>query len=126
MHLRAVSGWGQVVYDETGQVWVMLHSGSRWIGNTTAQYYDKKAVEYMKGRGDAKVTAKDINYLALQSEAGQAYLQVTFCTTSPLHSSPTWMLHGGVPWLLSFLQEWMGRRFMELIAFIPHEQQQGA
>lgn len=68
--------WKQVVYDETGQVWVMLHSGSRFIGNSTAQFYDKKAVEYMKGSSDAKVTAKDINYLEIKSEAGQAYLQV--------------------------------------------------
>ena len=66
-----------MVYDETGQVWVMLHSGSRYIGNSTAQYYDKKAVEYMQGGSDAKVTAKDINYLEIESEAGQAYLQVS-------------------------------------------------
>ncbi len=66
----------QVVYDETGQIWVMLHSGSRYIGNSTAKYYDKQAVEYMKGTGSAKKSNNDINYLELASPAGQAYLQV--------------------------------------------------
>ena len=60
----------------------MLHSGSRFIGNSTAQFYDKKAVEYMKGSSDAKVTAKDINYLEINSDAGQAYLQVSKASES--------------------------------------------
>eukprot|EP00965_Chrysotila_dentata_P177278 5854534-Pleurochrysis_carterae.AAC.2 len=34
----------EVLYDETGQVWLMLHSGSRWIGNHTAGARDVACV----------------------------------------------------------------------------------
>ena len=37
------AGGTQVLHDEGGRVWIMLHSGSRNIGNVTAQYYDGKA-----------------------------------------------------------------------------------
>ena len=81
-----------MVYDETGQIWVMLHSGSRWIGNNTAQFYDGKAVEYMLGSGTVtkQKYSKAINYLEIQSEAGQAYLQVlpNPCHLT-LHSTPS-------------------------------------
>lgn len=39
VHLRGP----QVLHDENDRVWIMLHSGSRNIGNQTAQHYDSKA-----------------------------------------------------------------------------------
>eukprot|EP00884_Botryococcus_braunii_P001854 jgi/Botrbrau1/1166/Bobra.0162s0054.1 len=63
----------EVVADETGEVWIMLHSGSRNIGNTTAQHHDQVAREQMRKRG---ITATGgLNYLELESQEGQAYLQ---------------------------------------------------
>ena len=64
----------QVLHDETGRMWLMLHSGSRNIGNVTAQYYDKIAQEQL-AQQDIKVPG-GLNYLQIESEHGQGYLQV--------------------------------------------------
>ena len=64
----------QVLHDEAGRMWLMLHSGSRNIGNVTAQYYDKIAQEQL-ARQNIKVPG-GLNYLEIESEHGQAYLQV--------------------------------------------------
>lgn len=66
----------QVLHDETGRMWLMLHSGSRNIGNVTAQYYDKIAQEQL-AQQNIKVPG-GLNYLEIESEHGQAYLQVIF------------------------------------------------
>ena len=64
----------QLVHDETGRVWIMLHSGSRNIGNKTAMHYDKLAEELLT-RQDIKVPSK-LHYMEVESKEGQAYLQV--------------------------------------------------
>ena len=52
------------------QVWAMLHSGSRGIGNQTAQHHDRVAQK----RGFAE---KDgLNYMRIDSQEGQDYLKV--------------------------------------------------
>ena len=72
----------QVLYDElTEQVFLMLHSGSRNIGNTTAQHYDKAAARDMQQRGISGPSG--LNYLEIASPEGKAYLQV-----SPFQHSP--------------------------------------
>lgn len=65
----------QVLHDESGRMWLMLHSGSRNIGNVTAQYYDKIAQEQLAQQG-IKVPG-GLNYLEIASEHGQGYLQVS-------------------------------------------------
>ena len=52
----------------------MLHSGSRGIGNSTAQHYDRLAADMLKKQG-IKVPSK-LHYMEAESEEGQAYLQV--------------------------------------------------
>ena len=64
----------QVVHDETGRVWLMLHSGSRNIGNITAQNYDKIAQTQL-AQQNIKVPG-GLNYLEIDSAPGQKYLQV--------------------------------------------------
>jgi tRNA-splicing ligase RtcB len=64
----------QVVYDETGRIWIMLHSGSRNIGNTTAAHYDKLAAGELEKQG-LKLRG-GLNYFEVDSEEGQEYLQV--------------------------------------------------
>eukprot|EP00192_Tetraselmis_astigmatica_P005008 CAMPEP_0117648314 /NCGR_PEP_ID=MMETSP0804-20121206/330_1 /TAXON_ID=1074897 /ORGANISM="Tetraselmis astigmatica, Strain CCMP880" /LENGTH=434 /DNA_ID=CAMNT_0005453891 /DNA_START=273 /DNA_END=1578 /DNA_ORIENTATION=- len=64
----------EVVYDETGQVWVMLHSGSRNIGNETARHHDAMAKLWMEQTG-AEPVAGGFNYFTTDSQEGQAYLQ---------------------------------------------------
>eukprot|EP00929_Paragymnodinium_shiwhaense_P060991 TRINITY_DN30444_c0_g1_i3.p1 TRINITY_DN30444_c0_g1~~TRINITY_DN30444_c0_g1_i3.p1 ORF type:complete len:550 (-),score=123.08 TRINITY_DN30444_c0_g1_i3:178-1827(-) len=63
----------ELVYaEETNQVWCMLHSGSRNVGNTTAEYYDKLAGK----RGHLlQGVAGSLNYLDVDSEDGQNYLK---------------------------------------------------
>lgn len=64
----------QVLHDENGRVWLMLHSGSRNIGNITAQNYDKIAQAQLKQQN---ITVPGgLNYLEIDSEHGQQYLQV--------------------------------------------------
>lgn len=63
-------------------MWLMLHSGSRNIGNVTAQYYDKIAQEQL-AQQNIKVPG-GLNYLEINSGHGQAYLQVS----SLVNSSP--------------------------------------
>lgn len=68
----------EVVYSEGDQqVWCMLHSGSRNVGNTTAAHYDEIAGregEFLQG------VAGSLNYLEIASPSGQAYLKdMTWC-----------------------------------------------
>lgn len=64
----------ELVYDETDQVWMLLHSGSRHIGNMTAQHYDELAGKQC-GRGK-----EDLAYLAIGSKEGQEYIRdMQFC-----------------------------------------------
>ena len=66
----------RVVHDESGRVWLMLHSGSRNIGNITAQNYDKIAQAQLTQQ-NIKVPG-GLNYLVIDSKPGQEYLQVTW------------------------------------------------
>ncbi|KAK9845266.1 hypothetical protein WJX81_001622 [Elliptochloris bilobata] len=63
----------ELLYDEEATVWIMLHSGSRNIGNQTAQYHDKVARTWLKERG-VEVPG-GLNYLEIDSQAGKEYLQ---------------------------------------------------
>ena len=70
----------EVLHDETGQVWLMLHSGSRWVGNNTADHYNKVAMQQMKADkrrvwGNDEITEQDLNSLRIDSPEGQNYLQ---------------------------------------------------
>mmetsp|Transcript_496 Transcript_496/g.1474 ORF Transcript_496/g.1474 Transcript_496/m.1474 type:complete len:344 (+) Transcript_496:155-1186(+) len=68
----------EVLHDENDRVWIMLHSGSRNIGNQTAQHYDSKAKEYIAQLGLGEVHG--LNYLRIDSQDGQDYLNdMTWC-----------------------------------------------
>jgi tRNA-splicing ligase RtcB len=41
----------ELCLDEQDKVWLMLHSGSRGIGNAIGEYYISKAKEYLEGQG---------------------------------------------------------------------------
>lgn len=64
----------ELVYDENEQVWMMLHSGSRNIGNITAQHYDEVAAQQCGGKRES------LAYLRIKSTEGRQYLDdMTFC-----------------------------------------------
>jgi len=52
----------EVCLDESGQVWVMLHSGSRGIGNAIGMHFIELARRDM-GRLDAQLPDRDLAYL---------------------------------------------------------------
>merc|ERR1719330_2045668 len=71
----------ELVYDEADRVWMMLHSGSRNIGNVTAQYYDKLAAKQCGGQQES------LAYLEIASREGQEYLtDMTFCQAYALEN----------------------------------------
>jgi len=63
----------EIVNDEANRVWIMLHSGSRNVGNTTAQFYDGVAMRQLRRKGLRSYPG--LNYLEIESEEGQQYLR---------------------------------------------------
>jgi tRNA-splicing ligase RtcB (3'-phosphate/5'-hydroxy nucleic acid ligase) len=78
-----------VTEEQSGQVWVMLHSGSRNIGNRTATHYDDLAKTMLQQKhGDAHVRKlQGLHYLEIESDVGQQYLQdMTWCQQYAFHN----------------------------------------
>eukprot|EP01025_Chloroclados_australasicus_P004522 TRINITY_DN1112_c0_g1_i1.p2 TRINITY_DN1112_c0_g1~~TRINITY_DN1112_c0_g1_i1.p2 ORF type:complete len:330 (-),score=37.71 TRINITY_DN1112_c0_g1_i1:411-1400(-) len=64
----------EIVYDVgQEQVWILLHSGSRNIGNITAELYNKKAQAILKKKGIQMPPG--LNYMEIDSKEGREYLQ---------------------------------------------------
>ncbi|CEL93553.1 unnamed protein product [Vitrella brassicaformis CCMP3155] len=64
----------ELVYDESDNVWMLLHSGSRNIGNITARHYDQLAAKQTGG------TKEGLSFLYLDTKEGQDYLaDMRFC-----------------------------------------------
>mmetsp|Transcript_21821 Transcript_21821/g.30761 ORF Transcript_21821/g.30761 Transcript_21821/m.30761 type:complete len:422 (+) Transcript_21821:12-1277(+) len=81
----------EIVHEETsGQVWIMLHSGSRNIGNRVAQHYDQVAKEWLsKGGGglDAVRRLNGLHYMPIDSREGQEYLKdMEWCQKYAFHN----------------------------------------
>merc|ERR1712217_206497 len=71
----------ELVYDEADRVWMMLHSGSRNIGNVTAQHYDRVAAKQCGGMPEA------LAYIRINSKQGQDYLNdMGFCQAYALEN----------------------------------------
>mmetsp|Transcript_14518 Transcript_14518/g.22713 ORF Transcript_14518/g.22713 Transcript_14518/m.22713 type:complete len:361 (-) Transcript_14518:1497-2579(-) len=80
----------ELVYEEkTGQVWIMLHSGSRNIGNRVAQHYDRVAKDMLleQHAGDTVKRLNGLNYMPIDSREGQEYLQdMEWCQKYAFHN----------------------------------------
>eukprot|EP00916_Digyalum_oweni_P024805 GHVL01040974.1.p1 GENE.GHVL01040974.1~~GHVL01040974.1.p1 ORF type:complete len:427 (+),score=102.94 GHVL01040974.1:269-1549(+) len=64
----------ELVHDEHERIWMMLHSGSRNIGNKCAQYYDMLASKQSGSK------SKKLASLAIASPEGKDYLKdMKFC-----------------------------------------------
>lgn len=57
------------------QVWSLLHSGSRNIGNRVAQHYDEMAKAMLQKKGVDTRNLNGIHYMPIESEEGQHYLR---------------------------------------------------
>lgn len=64
----------EVCLDESGQVWVMLHSGSRGIGNTLAEYFIQVARQDME-RWMIQLPDRDLAYFPEGSEHFADYVE---------------------------------------------------
>lgn len=62
------------------RIWIMIHSGSRNLGYTVANFYNKLAVK-MSPRFSSKIPKKwQLDFLPLDSKEGSAYLrEMAFC-----------------------------------------------
>ncbi len=64
----------EIVKDNFDLIWIFLHSGSRNIGKVTAENYNSLAIEYM-AKKNIKSRNPDLNFLDIDTEEGQNYLQ---------------------------------------------------
>ena len=64
----------EVCLDEQGRVWVMLHSGSRGIGNAIGRYFIALAREEMLAL-DAKLPSRDLAWLREGAESFDLYVE---------------------------------------------------
>ena len=66
----------EICLDEHGVVWVMLHSGSRGVGNKIGQYFIEKAkLEMEKWHIDEYLVDKDLSYLVENTELFDDYIE---------------------------------------------------
>ena len=63
----------EVCLDESQQVWVMLHSGSRGIGNVIGRYFIERARREME-KNEAHLPDRDLAWLAEGSPAFEEYV----------------------------------------------------
>ena len=63
----------EVCLDESQQVWVMLHSGSRGIGNVIGRYFIERARREME-KSDVHLPDRDLAWLAEGSPAFEEYV----------------------------------------------------
>lgn len=64
----------ELCLDEADEVWVMLHSGSRGIGNAIGQYFITLAKEDMERQG-IKLPDRDLAYLTEETENFDDYIR---------------------------------------------------
>jgi tRNA-splicing ligase RtcB (3'-phosphate/5'-hydroxy nucleic acid ligase) len=78
----------EVVYcDKSEQVWCMLHSGSRNIGNRVATYYDDIARNLLNKQGVNTIRLNGMNYMEINSQEGQDYLRdMEWCQQYAYHN----------------------------------------
>jgi tRNA-splicing ligase RtcB len=62
----------EIQKDETGCVWIMIHSGSRNLGKKVADVYHKKAVEFCE-KWYSNIPTTDLAFLPLSESVGQEY-----------------------------------------------------
>ena len=66
--------------DSNGQIWLMLHSGSRNLGKKVADYYNRLAKRACQEKGYSDLVKQDLSFLELESELGQKYFaEMAFC-----------------------------------------------
>ena len=66
--------------DEEGMLWVMIHSGSRNLGKTVADFYNKRAIELNEYWHSSVTKDKELAFLPIDSEDGIDYIEeMNYC-----------------------------------------------
>lgn len=65
----------ELCLDEQGYVWVMLHSGSRGVGNMIGRYFIEKARDDMRRHHGIDLPDKDLSYLEEGTELFDDYME---------------------------------------------------
>ncbi len=59
---------------DDNRVWLMIHSGSRHLGNVIARFYHGRAVE-LSSKWHSNIPNKDLAFLPINSQEGQDYIK---------------------------------------------------
>ncbi|MGA1871925.1 MAG: RtcB family protein, partial [bacterium] len=59
---------------DDGHVWLMIHSGSRHLGNVIARYYHQRACE-LNTCWCSRIPCRDLAFLPIDSQQGEDYIQ---------------------------------------------------
>lgn len=60
---------------DDNHVWLMIHSGSRHLGNVIARFYHGRAVE-LNSKWPSNILNKDLAFLPASSQEGQDYKDI--------------------------------------------------
>lgn len=70
----------EIQKDVEGFIWIMIHSGSRNLGKTVADFYNKKAVELNEKYKSSVPQSWGLSFLPINSEEGQNYIkEMNYC-----------------------------------------------
>lgn len=66
--------------DQNGNLWIMIHSGSRNLGHTVAEYYNRVAIEKRSTYKSQIPSNWELDYLLVESDKGQNYInEMQYC-----------------------------------------------
>jgi tRNA-splicing ligase RtcB len=70
----------EIQHGSDGYIWVMIHSGSRNLGNQVAKFYNKKAKALNERWHSSVPAAYDLAFLPIETEEAHAYIQeMNYC-----------------------------------------------
>ncbi len=76
-NLGSLGGGNHFIEIQAGDddlVWLMIHSGSRHIGNKIAQFYHRAALNFVE-KWNLQIPVKDLAFLPVDSTDGQDYIE---------------------------------------------------
>lgn len=83
----------EIQKDMSGQVWIMIHSGSRNLGKQVAEHYHKVARALNERKKMLPTGLRDLSFLPLDSDEGKMYLQeMQYCVAFALANRRTMMV----------------------------------
>ncbi len=70
----------EIQQDAKGNIWIMLHSGSRNLGKKVADHYNKIAINLTRKKGYDELVKQELAFLEVKSQEGMRYLhEMDFC-----------------------------------------------